>query len=166
MQHHGFDPPLRSSFLVEVIFPLELTWVLTPSPLIKTLGWAYKPRSSLCTHAFHRTDSIDPDIYVLDGWMPATITHPACTIHQGGRWLLQWLDYGYIRKNLTQMVNPRDVAGEGSRRSTWSSPTSDCKVSTPPAVIPDTWHCYTAKAGSGWDSSSPTTLLVFTSPSP
>ena len=30
MQHRGFDPPLRRSFLVERIFPLELTWVLTP----------------------------------------------------------------------------------------------------------------------------------------
>ena len=32
----------------------------------------YKPRSSLffllmCTHAFHRTDSKDPDVHVLDG---------------------------------------------------------------------------------------------------
>ena len=34
--------------------------------------WEYKLRSSLCTHAFHRTDSKDPDIHVLDGWMPAT----------------------------------------------------------------------------------------------
>ena len=142
MQHHGFDPPLRRIFPVEVIFPLELTWVLTPSPLIKTLRWAYKPRSSLCTHAYHRTDSKDPDIYVLDGWMLATKTHQACTIHQSGRWQPQWLDYGHISKNLTQMVNPRDVAGKGRRRSTWSSPTSDCKVSTPLAVIPDTWHCY------------------------
>ena len=27
----------------------------------------YKPRSSLYTHAFHRTDSKDPDVHVLDG---------------------------------------------------------------------------------------------------
>ena len=27
----------------------------------------YKPRSSLCIHAFHRTDSKDPDVHVLDG---------------------------------------------------------------------------------------------------
>ena len=26
-----------------------------------------KPRSSLCTHAFHYMDSKDPDIHVLDG---------------------------------------------------------------------------------------------------
>ena len=30
MQHIGFNPPLRKIFPVEGIFPLELTWVLTP----------------------------------------------------------------------------------------------------------------------------------------
>ena len=35
------------------IFPLELTWVLTPFPK-NYFGWKYKPRSSLCTHAFHQ----------------------------------------------------------------------------------------------------------------
>ena len=29
-------------------------------------------------------DSKDPDIHVLDGWMPATKSHPACTIHEDG----------------------------------------------------------------------------------
>ena len=34
MQCRGFDPPLRRFFFpVEGIFPLELTWVLTPVPL-------------------------------------------------------------------------------------------------------------------------------------
>ena len=48
--------------------------------------------SSLCTHTFHRMDSKNPDIHVLDGWMPATETHPACIIHK---------DYlnGWIRKS-------------------------------------------------------------------
>ena len=32
MQHHGFDPPLERFFPEEGIFPLEFTWVLTPSP--------------------------------------------------------------------------------------------------------------------------------------
>ena len=41
---------LWGHFPVEGIFPLE-----------------YKPRSSLCIHAFHRTDSKDPDVHVLDG---------------------------------------------------------------------------------------------------
>ena len=55
MQHRGFDPPLRNIFLVEGVFPLELSWVLTPF-LQNSFGWEYKLRSSLCTHAFHRAD--------------------------------------------------------------------------------------------------------------
>ena len=38
----------------------------------KTLPNETINQGSLCTHAFHRTDSYDPDIHVLDGWMPAT----------------------------------------------------------------------------------------------
>ena len=52
-------------------FHLELTWFLSPF-LQNSFRWEYNPRSSLCTHAFHCTDSKDPDIYVLDWWMPAT----------------------------------------------------------------------------------------------
>ena len=77
--------------LIEEIFPLNLTWVLTPFPE-NSLRWEYKPRFSLCTHAFHCTDSKDPDIQLLDGWMPATKTHPACTIHEDRMWLPLWLD--------------------------------------------------------------------------
>ena len=40
----------------------------------KLFGWEYRLRSSLCTHAYHCTDSKDPGILVLDGWMPATKT--------------------------------------------------------------------------------------------
>ena len=57
---------LWGHFPVEGIFPLELTWVQTPFPQ-NSFGWEYKPRSSLCTHAFHRTDSKDPDVHVLAG---------------------------------------------------------------------------------------------------
>ena len=78
-------------FPVKGIFPLELTWVLTPLTQ-NSFGWEYKPRSSLSTHAFHHTDSKDPDIHVLDGWMPATNTRSACTIHENRMWLPQWLD--------------------------------------------------------------------------
>ena len=85
-----FDPPLGRIFSGEGMFPFELTWVLTPFPK-NSLGWEYKPRSSLCTHAFHCTDSKDPDIHVLDRWIPATKTHPACTIHEDGMWPV-WLD--------------------------------------------------------------------------
>ena len=102
-------------FPVEGIFPLELTWVLTTFPQ-NSFGWEYKPRSSLCTHAFHRMDSKDPDVHVLDGWIPATKTHPACTIHEDGMWLPQWLHKskdktkqrkGHIGKNLTQNGEPQ-----------------------------------------------------------
>ena len=91
MQCRGFDTHLGRIFPVEGIFPLELTWVLTPFPQ-NSFGWQYKPRFSLCTHAFHCTDSKDPDIHVLDSWMLATKTHPACTIHEDGMRLPQWLD--------------------------------------------------------------------------
>ena len=73
-------------FLVQRIFSKELTWVLTPFPK-HSFQWEYKPRSSLCTYAFHCTDSKDRDIYVLDGRMKATKTHPACTIHEDRIWL-------------------------------------------------------------------------------
>ena len=91
MQRHGFGPPLGRIFSVEGIFPLQLTWILTPF-LKNSFGWEYKPRLSLCIHVFHRTDSKDPDIHVLDGWMPATKTQPACTIHEDGKWLSLWLN--------------------------------------------------------------------------
>ena len=58
---------LWGNFPVEGIFPLELTSVQTPFPPKNSFGWEYKPRFSLCTHAFHRTDSKDPDVHVLDG---------------------------------------------------------------------------------------------------
>ena len=41
-------------------------------PAKNSFGLVYKLMSSLCTHASHHTYSKDPDIHVLDGWMPAT----------------------------------------------------------------------------------------------
>ena len=78
---------LWGNFPVERIFPLELTWVQTPFEKKTSFRWEHKPRSSLCTHACYCTDSKDPDVHVLDGWMPATKTHPARTIHEDGMWL-------------------------------------------------------------------------------
>ena len=101
-----------------------------------SFGWEYKPRSSLRTHAFHRRDTKDPDIHVLDGWMPATKTHPARTIHEDGMWLPQWLDKKKTTTNKQKtkttktatyakispkMANPRDIAGECRRRRRRSS---------------------------------------------
>ena len=94
---------LWGHFPVEGIFPLELTWVQTPFPQ-NSFGWEYKPRSSLCTHAFHSTDSKDPDVHVLDGWTPATKNTPS-THHPRRRnvtTLLVGLKNGHISKNLTQ----------------------------------------------------------------
>ena len=61
MHCRGFDPTLRRISPVWRIFPLELKWVLTPFHK-NSFGWEYKPRSSLCTRAFPRTDSKDSDI--------------------------------------------------------------------------------------------------------
>ena len=63
------------------------------STLCSGVGWHYKPRSSLCSHAFHRMDSKDPDIHVLEWWIPPTKTHPAWTIQEDRMWLPLWLDY-------------------------------------------------------------------------
>ena len=80
--------------------------------------WEYKPRSSLCTHAFHRRDSKDPDIHVLYWWMPVIKTNPACTTHEHRVWLPLWLDENNVRyqKNLSlKVVNPQRYSWECSR---------------------------------------------------
>ena len=79
-----------------------------------SFGWEYKPRSSLCTHTFHHTDSKDLDIYVLDGRVSTSNENPACKIHEDGMWLSQWLDWKTVTyaKISPEMVNPRDIAGE------------------------------------------------------
>ena len=76
-----------------------------------SFGWDYKPRSSLCTCAFYCTDWKDPDIHVLDGWMPATKTNPACTNHKDGMCLPLWLDQKMVTstKISHKMENPRDI---------------------------------------------------------
>ena len=63
----------------------------------------------MCTHAFHRRDSKDPDIHVLlHRWMLATKTHPACTIHEDEMRLTLWLD----QKTITDAnIKPSDTAG-------------------------------------------------------
>ena len=79
MQRHGFNPPLSLRALSP--FPKNSLW------------WECKPRSSVCRLAFHCTDWKNPDIHVLDGWMPATKKQPACTIHEDKMWLSLQLDY-------------------------------------------------------------------------
>ena len=85
-QRRGFDPPL-GTFSGRGDFSLGVNMDSNSIPPKNSFGWEYKSRSSLCTHAFHRMDSKDPDVHVLDGWMPATKTHPARTIHEDGMWL-------------------------------------------------------------------------------
>ena len=117
MQCRGFDTPLGRIFPVEGIFPLELIWVLTPFPL-NSFGWEYKPRSSLCTGTFHHTDSKDPDIHVLGGWMPVTKNTPS--MHHSRRRNVTTSMVGLktviYAKISPKMVNARDIAGEPRRR--------------------------------------------------
>ena len=59
-------------------------------------------------------DSKDADIYFLDGWMLATKTHPACTIHEDGMWLSSMVEKKKKVTNINispKMVNPIDIAG-------------------------------------------------------
>ena len=119
MQHHGSNI-LGIIFPIKGIFPLALTRALTPFPK-NSFGWQYKLRSGLCSHAFHRTDLKDPDIHVLDRWMPATKTHPVCTIHKDGMWLPQWIQNGHIRKHLIQNCETQRYSWERRRRRRCSS---------------------------------------------
>ena len=111
-QHCGFDPPLRRIFSGRRDFSLGVNMGSDSIPQ-KLFQILYKPRSSQCTHAFHHTDSKDPDIHVPDGWMPATKTQPACTIHEDGMWLPLWQDYKRVThaKISPKMVNPRGKLG-------------------------------------------------------
>ena len=100
-----------STVLVEEIFPLELTWVLTSHPK-NPFGWEYKPRSSVCTHAFHRADTEDPDTHVLDGWMLAAKTpskHPSIKTECG------YL-YGWNRKGSHTQISDRKLL---TQRYSW-----------------------------------------------
>ena len=93
------------------IFPLELAWVQTPLPI--TFGWEYKPRSSLCTHAFHRTDSKDPI------WVNAINKNTPSMHHLWRRNVttsMVGLKKGHICKNLTQNGEPQRSSWERRRR--------------------------------------------------
>ena len=97
--------------LVEGIFPLELTWVLTPSPK-NYFGWEYKPRSSLCTHTFH--DRLKGSWRSCPRRVNASNKNTPSTHHprrQNVPNSMVGLENGHILKNLTKKVNPRDIAG-------------------------------------------------------
>ena len=63
IQRHGFDPPLS---LRQRGFSLGVNMGSDSIPY-NFFGLEYNPKSSLCTHALHRTDSKDPGIHVLNG---------------------------------------------------------------------------------------------------
>ena len=98
--------------VVKRIFLLELAWVLTPFRQ-NSFGWEYKPRSGLCTNSFHHTDSKDPDIHVLDGWMPATKhTQHAPSTKTECDYIIAGLNSGHTHTKFSPtMVKPRDIAG-------------------------------------------------------
>ena len=87
-------------------------------------------------HSIARTQSKDPDIHILDRWMPAKKTktkkkaHPACTIHADGMWLPLWFDYKTVTcaKISPKMVNPKDIAGNAKEEET-DRQTSTLKIS-------------------------------------
>ena len=127
MQRRGLDPPLRRFFFpVEGIFPLELTWVLTPFP--QTLSDENINRSPVCAHMH----SIGWTQKILT-FMPYTggcgnkntpnMHHPRrrnVTKNQNKNnnnnknQQQQTVTYAKIPP---KMVNPRDIAGERRRRS-------------------------------------------------
>ena len=112
-QHHGFDPPL-GTFSGRGDFSLGVNMGSNSIPPKNSFGWEYKPRSSLCTHAFHRTDSKDPDVHVLDGWMPATKKHTqhAPSTKTECDYLSGWIKKrSHTQKSHPKVVNPRDIAG-------------------------------------------------------
>ena len=121
---HRFKP--FSEPPVEGLLHLELTWILTPF-LKNSFGWVYKPRSSLCTHAFHRTDSniLTFTSYTDKCWpkrkqkqtknkkQKHTHIQHAPSIKKEWDYLYGGLKSGHIHKNFTKIWwEQRDVAGK------------------------------------------------------
>ena len=90
MQGCGFDTPLGRFFLVEGIFPLELTWVLTPFPQnswMRVWTEVQSVHTRIPSHGLKRSWHSCPR-RVNAG----NKNTPACTIHEDEMWLPQWLD--------------------------------------------------------------------------
>ena len=108
MQRREFDFPLRKIFPVEGFFPWSKHGFWLPFSQ-NSFGWEYKPRSSLCTHAFHNTESKDPDNHVLAWWNASNKNTPS--MHHPWRWnvtiSMVGLKNGHIRKNLSQNDEPQ-----------------------------------------------------------
>ena len=69
---------------------------------VSSFRWEYRPRSSLCTHAFHDMNSKKPDIHVLDGWMRATKTPSMHHPRRRNVTTCIGIKEGHIRKTLTK----------------------------------------------------------------
>ena len=113
------DLTLRRIFQVNKIFPVEILWVLTPFPK-NSIWWEYKPRSSLCTH-----------MHPLHGpkRRPRRINssnknsqHAPSMKTECDYLSTSMIGIKKTRKNLTEMVNPRDTARERRRWDlTWKA---------------------------------------------
>ena len=114
MQCCGFDPD--SELPVEGFFPCGVNMGSDSFPPKLVQMRVYTLRSSLCTRAFHGTDSQDPDVHVLDRWMLAAKAHPACTIHKECDYLKGWIKNSPIHKSLTQRGEPQQLSWECRRR--------------------------------------------------
>ena len=87
----------------QISVALKVSVIQTPFPL-NSFGWEYKPRSSLCTQAFHRIESKDHGIHVVDGWMTATKTP---SMHHPRRLNMTTFMVGWIKRSNTQKFYPK-----------------------------------------------------------
>ena len=95
----------------------------------------FRMKSSLCTHALHRTDT-KRSWYSCPRRVNAGITktHPACTIHAKTEcdYLNGWIKQRSHTQNISpKMVNPRDIAGERRRRCAVYASNSAVEVQSP-----------------------------------
>ena len=110
-------------FTAEWIFPLEWTWFLTPFP--KNLLDKSINQGLVCAH-MHSVAWTQKITHVLYGWMPATKTHPVCTIHVTTSMVgLKKIPYAKISQ---KMVKPRDIAGSTEEEEFYTIKASDSKT--------------------------------------
>ena len=89
MKHHALHPhrcrPVERNPPPPPPPPVPLGFNIdSDSTSCSSFGWEFKPKFDRCTSAFHRRDSKDPDIHVLDMVMLTAKTHPPYTIHEDG----------------------------------------------------------------------------------
>ena len=108
MQHCGFDPPLKRIFPVEGIFPLELTWVLTPFPP-KLLDESIN-QGLVCAHMRSITQTQKILTLICPRRVNASNKNTSSMHHPRRRNVttsVVGLKNGHIRKNLTQNGEPQ-----------------------------------------------------------